>query len=125
MGVAKNIIGELAASHLLALPSYYEGFPNALAEALAVGLPAVAHRGVSGVEELILDGKTGSLVPEDKGTSSLASALSELMSDKARRAQLGNAARHHILRWAPERIFAVWENLLSETAERTRARSEI
>ena len=53
------------AAHLFALPSRFEGFPNALAEAVAYGLPAVAYRGVSGVEELVVDGRNGLLANDE------------------------------------------------------------
>ena len=46
-------------------PSRYEGFPNALAEAMAAGLPAVAFANVSGVEDLISHGETGILAHGD------------------------------------------------------------
>ena len=113
MGVTADIFGELAASHLLAFPSYYEGFPNALAEALAVGLPAIGHRGVSGVEELIVDGETGLLVDAKDGPAGLAWALSTLMSDGPLRAQFGNAARRHVAQWSPDRIHTLWDRVLA------------
>lgn len=49
-----NIPGILAASQVLALPSRYEGMPNAVMEAMAAGLPVVA-RPVEGVPELLGD----------------------------------------------------------------------
>ncbi|MGE0449665.1 MAG: glycosyltransferase [Vicinamibacterales bacterium] len=113
-GVVTDVARELASSHLLAFPSRYEGFPNALAEGLACGLPAVGFAGVSGVEDLIVDGRTGRLVDPREGVRGFAEALSELMMDPACRVALGEAARRHVTRWAPERIFAAWDDLLGE-----------
>lgn len=113
-GVGTDIFRELAASHLLVIPSRYEGFPNALAEGLAAGLPAVGFSGVSGVEELIVHGETGLLVDPREGVAGLARALSLLMADAPRRTRFGDAARRHVSRWAPDRIFGQWDDLLAE-----------
>jgi GalNAc-alpha-(1->4)-GalNAc-alpha-(1->3)-diNAcBac-PP-undecaprenol alpha-1,4-N-acetyl-D-galactosaminyltransferase len=113
-GVVTDIHRELAVSHLMAFPSRYEGFPNALAEGMAAGLPAVGHKGVSGVEDLIVDGKTGLLVDWERGTSAWAMALSALMGDARRRQELGDAARKHVVQWAPSRILELWQAVLTE-----------
>jgi glycosyltransferase involved in cell wall biosynthesis len=116
-GTVSDVFQELAASHLMACPSRYEGFPNALAEGLAAGLPAVGYKGVSGVEELILDGTTGLLVAANKRVPGLARALSTLMADPRRRAKLGEAAHRHVGQWAPDCIFALWDNILEEACQ--------
>jgi glycosyltransferase involved in cell wall biosynthesis len=113
-GVATDVAGELARSHLMAFPSRYEGFPNALAEGLAAGLPAVGLKDVSGVEELIVEGKTGLLVEKGTEPDNLAQALAGLMKDGPRRKELGDAARKRVAEWAPDRVFAMWEELLTE-----------
>jgi GalNAc-alpha-(1->4)-GalNAc-alpha-(1->3)-diNAcBac-PP-undecaprenol alpha-1,4-N-acetyl-D-galactosaminyltransferase len=116
VGLVANVFQELAASHVMAFPSRYEGFPNALAEGLAAGLPAVGFRGVSGVEELILDEETGLLVDQSNGAAGLAAALSRILADPQFRARLGKAAGTHVKQWTPDRIFALWRGVLSEAA---------
>jgi glycosyltransferase involved in cell wall biosynthesis len=105
---------ELSAAQLIAFPSRNEGFPNALAEGLAVGLPAVGYKGVSGVEDLIIEGTTGLLVDQEDEIAGLARALSTLMADAHLRVRLGNAALQHIRQWAPDRMFALWDEVLRE-----------
>jgi len=117
-GVVSDVLQELANSHLMAFPSRYEGFPNALAEGLATGLPAVGYKDVSGVEELIVDGQTGLLVDQHEGAQGLARAMSRLLADEKLRTRLGDAAHRHVRRWAPDRIFSLWEELLAEAAGR-------
>jgi glycosyltransferase involved in cell wall biosynthesis len=115
-GISNQLGSELAKAHVLAFPSRYEGFPNVLAEGLAAGLPAVGFADVSGVEDLILDGRTGLLVRPAQDCASFAQALSSLMSNKHMRIRMGAEARAHVLSWAPERILPLWENVLSAAA---------
>ena len=113
-GVVKDVWSELSGSHLMAFPSRYEGFPNALAEGLAAGLPAIGRKGVSGVEDLIVDGETGLLVEDTP--SALTAALSALMLDAKTRTDFGAAARKHVRQWGPSHILGLWEAALSEAA---------
>ncbi|MQC26796.1 MAG: glycosyltransferase family 1 protein [Chloroflexi bacterium] len=80
------------AANLFVYPSRHEGMPNALLEAMASGLPAVASR-IAGNEELALDGKTGLLV-QGEDVPALRAALKRLLEDAALREQMGKAAQH-------------------------------
>lgn len=117
-GLTKDVAGELARSHIAALPSEFEGFPNALGEALAAGLPGIGFAGVAGVEEMIVSGETGMLLEEGGGEEALAAALAALMDDAPARARMGETARRHSAKWAPNQVLGQWEDLLHETARR-------
>ncbi|HET7555973.1 MAG TPA: glycosyltransferase family 4 protein [Gaiellaceae bacterium] len=71
------------------LPSQFEAWGNAVAEAMGCGLPCVVTD-VGGLPELVEDGKTGVLVPP-RDADALAAALIALLSDPARAAKLGRA----------------------------------
>lgn len=108
-GVTQDIATELCRSHALVVSSRYEGFPNVLGEAMAAGLPAVGFAGVSGVEELIEDGHTGLVIPEEgEGTAGLVEALAVLMADADERARMGCEAIERSRLWPPERIWRLW-----------------
>ena len=100
----------------MAFPSRYEGFPNALGEGLAVGLPAVGFHGVSGVEDLIIHNQTGLIADGADAGRSLRHAMAELMGDSALRARLGDSARRHMARWDPQRVLSQWETLILNAA---------
>lgn len=121
-GLTRDPARALADAHLMAFPSRYEGFPNALAEGLSSGLPAIGYAGVSGVEDLVIPGKTGMLleIAQDP-VEALAAALDALMSDPARRLRLGEGAASHCERWSAARVLARWEEVLLEVV--TEARS--
>ena len=84
-----------AASDVVALSSRNEGTPVALIEALAAGRPVVATA-VGGVPDVVQDGLTGRLVPDDDEPA-LAAAIVELVADRATRARLGAAGPPWVL----------------------------
>jgi glycosyltransferase involved in cell wall biosynthesis len=86
----------LAASDLFVLPSLWEGLPMALLEAMASSLPAVATR-VSGSAEVIVDGKTGVLVPP-ANPPALVAAIGDLLDHPEHARQMGLAARDRVER---------------------------
>ena len=63
-------------------------------EAASHGLPAIAHR-VGGVEDAVVDEKTGLLVPHNN-PGDLAQALERLIIDSSLRRRLGEAARERV-----------------------------
>jgi glycosyltransferase involved in cell wall biosynthesis len=82
---------EYASANLFLFPSRHEGMPNAVLEAMASGLPVVATR-IAGNEELVAEGETGLLVP-DENVDALRGALRALLADSERRERMGDAAR--------------------------------
>ena len=76
------------------LPSQAEGFPNAVLEYLAAGLPTIASR-VGGNVEIIQDGKTGLLVPPND-SAAVAEAILRLLHDPGFAGRLGNNGRAHV-----------------------------
>jgi glycosyltransferase involved in cell wall biosynthesis len=78
------------------LPSFAEGIPVALMEAMALGLPCVSTY-VAGIPELIQDGVDGLLVPAANGEA-LTAAIERLVTDESLRAKLGQAARQKVCR---------------------------
>jgi glycosyltransferase involved in cell wall biosynthesis len=83
----------LRALDAFALPSRYEGMPNALLEAMASGPPVVGTR-IGGTEDLVEHGQTGLLVGVDD-VGHLAAALDHL-ADPTTRQRLGRAARDRV-----------------------------
>jgi len=87
---------ELARACVVALPSYAEGFPMVLLEAMVLATPAIATP-VGGIPDLIQDNETGMLVaPGD--VDGLAAALRRLLSEPALAARLGTAGQQAVLR---------------------------
>jgi glycosyltransferase involved in cell wall biosynthesis len=79
----------LSALDVLVLPSWTEGLPLAVLEAMAHGRPVVATP-VGGTPELVADGETGVLVPP-RDPAALAAALRRLLGDPELRRRMGEA----------------------------------
>ncbi len=73
------------------LPSYHEGLPTVLLEAMACGIPQVATN-VAGNSEVVVHGETGFLTPP-KNPEKLAEAILRLLGDEKRRKTMGANAR--------------------------------
>lgn len=76
---------------LAVLSSLNEGTPVSLIEAMAAGLPVVATK-VGGIPDLVVDGKTGLLVPP-KDPMAMSRAIETLLGDADRRRQIGRLGR--------------------------------
>ena len=88
---AAAIVGELQAADVFAYPTHIDNSPNALVEAMLVGVPTVASC-VGGIPSLMRDGREGLLVPRGDPVA-LAVAIERLLGDRAAAARLGAAAR--------------------------------
>ena len=86
-------IRHMRESEILVLPSHTEGFPNVVVEAMAHGLPVVATA-VGAVPEILGDGAGIEVPPRDP--QALSAALTLLMGDQPRRAELGDHARRKV-----------------------------
>jgi glycosyltransferase involved in cell wall biosynthesis len=96
----------LAASDLLCLPSYREGFGNVVIEAAAMGKPAVGTL-IPGLVDAVVDGVTGLLVAP-KDPAALATAIETLLLDDERRRAMGVAARDRALRQFDAKAVSAW-----------------
>ena len=102
----------LQASDALVMGSLSEGRPNAVAEAMAAGLPVVATR-VGGVPELVADGHTGVLV-NSGDAAAMSDAMQAFATDGALRGRMGEAGRTRLAAVMPpwavhaERLDAVY-----------------
>jgi glycosyltransferase involved in cell wall biosynthesis len=84
-----------AAADLAIAPTYYEDFPIRILESFASGVPVVASA-VGGISEVVVTGRTGTLVPPGD-PAALADAIVDLLQDDPRRVRLGAAGRQRIV----------------------------
>ena len=89
-----EVVGFFAAADVFVLTSDYEGFPRVLMEAAAAALPVVSTA-VSGADEAVEDGETGSLAAIGS-LDALAAKLRQLIENPPLRQRMGVAAREHV-----------------------------
>jgi len=111
----------LAAAHVFALASHYEGLPLSILEALRAGLPVVATD-VGGVRECVREGVTGYLTRRGDVTA-LRAALVDLLASPLRRVSMGAAGRalfeaQFTGRTMIAKIDATYEQVTTETTVR-------
>jgi glycosyltransferase involved in cell wall biosynthesis len=110
-----ELVAEYHRANLFTYVSRHEGMPNALLEAMASGLPAIASD-IAGNEELVLPGETGLLVASESQPE-LEHALADLLPAAARRARMGEAARQRVMQDYPwERVAEQYLHLLEKVA---------
>jgi glycosyltransferase involved in cell wall biosynthesis len=107
----------LAAASLFVLPSYFEGLPLSVLEAMGAGLPVVGTR-VSGTSEAVLDGVTGRLVVPGNAPA-LARAIIEVLSDRDLANRWGAAGRKRAMEkfsaaWMAREVHTIYAGLLSD-----------
>lgn len=91
-----GVRAEIAAAHALVLPSFAEGLPMVVMEAMAIARPVIATY-IAGIPELVQPGRTGWLVPAGDAPA-LVGALCELASTAPERlATMGKAGRERVL----------------------------
>lgn len=110
-------LSALAGSDVLCLPSYHEGLPMSVLEAMAAGLPVVSTP-IAGIPEAVVEGETGFLVPPGD-RAALADRLARLLADPALRAAMGAAGRGRAealfdVRVLGERLRTIWQAVLRE-----------
>ena len=89
-----EVAGEMAATDIFVLPSFAEGVPVVLMEAMASGKPVIATQ-VAGVGELVEDGMSGRIVPPGDAVM-LAHAIADLAADPTLRNHMGAAGRNRV-----------------------------
>lgn len=101
LGMRTDIKEILATSDMFVLPSYREGMPRSIIEAMAMELPVIATN-IRGSREEVVDGETGILVPVGD-VNALSNAIIKLAKDSKLRKEMGKKGRERAEEYFDER----------------------
>ncbi len=111
LGRKSNIAEHYASRKIFAFSSLYEGFPNALLEAMYFGLPCISTDCPTGPAELIEDGVNGYLVAVND-TNALTLKLQKLAANDDLRIAMGQAASKSVEQYRSEEIVGKWKHVI-------------
>jgi GalNAc-alpha-(1->4)-GalNAc-alpha-(1->3)-diNAcBac-PP-undecaprenol alpha-1,4-N-acetyl-D-galactosaminyltransferase len=112
-GISTDISKDFLGASIFVLTSKFEGFPNAMLEAMAIGLPCVAFDCPSGPSDLSGKGQFAFLVPLGD-EHQLSCKLIKLMSSFNLRKSLGNKGRYYVRsKYSIVKILDKWDHLFS------------
>ncbi len=120
MGITDRPFDVLRNADVFVMPSRAEGFPNALVEAMACGLPVISSDFGGAAREILRDGVDGLLVPRED-PSSLAEAMVRLSEDPELRGRLSGRAVEVVERFSHDRVMGLWEDAIRDAMNRDSA----
>lgn len=115
LGRTLEVQDTLASGDIYLLPSRWEGFPNALIEAMTVGLPVIVARCQGGVEDILGNEKERYGLDFPPGdTAALADCIVRLTTDVGLRQRLAKRSLERAADYSPERISAAWRDVVEQ-----------
>ena len=117
-GWTQNAVKELCEHDLYLMTSDFEGMPNALMEAMAVGLPCISTDCETGPSDLIDNGVNGLLVPVGDAVALTEAIKLVIEMSKEKRIEMGKLAKEKMQEnFNNKAIASKWEELLNKLIE--------
>lgn len=111
-GNCEGIPEILQKAELFVLTSDYEGLPNALMEALAVGVPCISTDCPCGGPKMLIQSGINGLLTKCGDEKMLAEKMRFILSNKEQAKQLGDSARELSKKYSPRIIYKTWEEYI-------------
>lgn len=114
-GVTDDINESIRYSRLFVLSSDSEGIPNALIEAMSIGLPCVSTDCSPGGARLLIDDMKNGIIVPCGNPDALAEAIIFLLDNDKKSEEFGIEAMKIIEKFEPAKIFKVWDTFIDKT----------
>ncbi|MBQ6886393.1 MAG: glycosyltransferase [Lachnospiraceae bacterium] len=120
MGISDSTKEEIRDAALFVLPSDYEGMPNALIEAMAMGIPSISTDCPCGGSAMLMEHKvSGMLVPVGDGEA-MEQALCYMLDNKERAERMGEEAKKILEKVHPQVVCRQWEEYIGKIMQNKR-----
>lgn len=116
MGQTDNVPEILSHAKAFILSSDYEGMPNGLLEAMAMGLPCISTDCPCGGPRSIIDNDVNGLLIPVRGKKELINALCKIEENTEFAISIANAAQKRALVFSPEFVFEEWNKFICHVA---------
>jgi GalNAc-alpha-(1->4)-GalNAc-alpha-(1->3)-diNAcBac-PP-undecaprenol alpha-1,4-N-acetyl-D-galactosaminyltransferase len=123
-GQVSDTFAHYRRASIFALPSRYEGTPNALMEAMSTGLPSITTDTSPGALVFVDDGVTGLVIPSEDPRA-LADALRKLIDNQELRDRLGEAGSKRLSEFKLENVMEIWNSFLPTTSSANRQSDQV
>ncbi len=117
-GKTNQVEQDIYKAKLFVLSSDYEGIPNALLEAMSVGLPCVTTDCSPGGARLLINDRENGLIVGRGEVEELARAICYMLENPKESQQMGVAAQQSLSRFAPELVADKWEEVIIAVNEK-------
>lgn len=114
MGTSQNIPQVLSEAKIFVLSSDYEGMPNALLEAMAVGVPSISTECPCGGPKMIIKNRDNGILVKANNTEELANAMRELLENEDFLKKIGQNAKKETEKYTVENVFKDWQNYVED-----------
>jgi len=112
MGSSMDINEKIKDAKLFVLSSDYEGLPNAVMEAMALGLPVISTNCPCGGPTLLINNNVNGILVDVGNKSELAEAMRRILSNEDFAKHISDNARIRALEFQPQKVFEVWEEYI-------------
>lgn len=118
MGVSHDVYKDIRKAALFVLSSDFEGIPNALLEAMSVGLPCISTDCSPGGARLLIRNKeNGMLVPPDD-LDEMAEAIEYMLSHTIETAKMAKNALNVVSEYTEDKIYSEWESFINDICKK-------
>lgn len=114
MGQCSELEKKLKKALLFVLPSDYEGMPNALIEAMVLGLPVISTDCPCGGSAMLIEDRISGILVPVGDEQRLAEAMERLLKDRESAKEMGENAKKIIEKVSPYQVYEEWKHYVEE-----------
>lgn len=112
MGACMDIQDQIKDARIFVLSSDYEGLPNAVMEAMALGIPVISTDCPCGGPRLLIKNNINGILVNTGNKEELTQAILRLLKDKKFAKKISVNAKIRAMEFRPEKVFGMWEDYI-------------